>query len=78
MSELILRFEHMVGRAALKRWPELRRNLQEQLFDEQSEATSRFAITSQFTYTTVILAQRIGQNLPLSSSACRRRIRVSP
>ena len=34
MSELILRFEHMVGRAALKRWPELPRNLQEQLFDD--------------------------------------------
>ena len=34
MSELILRFEHLVGRAALKLWPKLPRNLQEQLFED--------------------------------------------
>jgi hypothetical protein len=32
MSELVLRFEHMVGRAALKLWPDLTRDLQERLF----------------------------------------------
>ena len=34
MSELVLRFEHMVGRAALKLWPFLPRDLQEQLFED--------------------------------------------
>jgi hypothetical protein len=34
MSELVLRFEHVVGRAALKLWPILPRDLQEQLFED--------------------------------------------
>ena len=34
MSEQVLRFEHAVGRAALKLWPILSRDLQEQLFED--------------------------------------------
>ena len=34
MTELVLRFEHLVGRAALKLWPELPRDLQERLFED--------------------------------------------
>ena len=34
MSELVLRFEHTVGRAALKLWSELPRDLQERLFQD--------------------------------------------
>ena len=34
MSELVLRFEHLVGRAALKLWSDLPRDLQERLFDD--------------------------------------------
>ena len=34
MSELVLRFEHTVGRAALKLWADLPRDLQERLFED--------------------------------------------
>jgi hypothetical protein len=34
MSEQVLRFEHRVGRAALKLWPDLPRDLQERLFED--------------------------------------------
>jgi len=34
MSELVLRFEHTVGRAALKLWSDLPRDLQERLFED--------------------------------------------
>lgn len=34
MSERVLRFEHKVGRAALKIWSKLSRDLQEQLFED--------------------------------------------
>jgi hypothetical protein len=34
MNEQALRFEHAVGRAALKLWPILSRDLQEQLFED--------------------------------------------
>ena len=34
MSEMVLRFEHKVGRAALKLWSQLPRDLQEQLFED--------------------------------------------
>lgn len=34
MTELVLRFEHLVGRAALKLWPDLPRDLQERLFED--------------------------------------------
>ena len=34
MSELVLRFEHKVGRAALKLWSDLPRDLQERLFED--------------------------------------------
>ena len=34
MTELVLRFEHLVGRAALKLWCDLPRELQERLFED--------------------------------------------
>ena len=34
MSELVLRFEHTVGRAALKLWSALPHDLQDQLFED--------------------------------------------
>jgi hypothetical protein len=34
MTELVLRFEHLVGRAALKLWHDLPRDLQERLFED--------------------------------------------
>ena len=34
MSEHVLRFEHIVGRAALTLWPDLPRHLQERLFED--------------------------------------------
>ena len=34
MTELVLRFEHLVGRAALKLWSDLPRDLQERLFED--------------------------------------------
>jgi hypothetical protein len=34
MSELVLRFEQAVGRATLKLWSELPRDLQERLFED--------------------------------------------
>ena len=34
MTELVLRFEHLVGRAALKLWSDLPRVLQERLFED--------------------------------------------
>ena len=34
MTEFVLRFEHLVGRAALKLWPELPRDLQERMFED--------------------------------------------
>jgi hypothetical protein len=34
MSELVLRFEHMVGRAALKLWSDLPHDLQDRLFED--------------------------------------------
>jgi hypothetical protein len=34
MSELVLRFEHLVGRAALKAWSDLPRELQERVFED--------------------------------------------
>jgi hypothetical protein len=34
MSELVLRFEHTVGRASLKLWSALPRDLQERLFED--------------------------------------------
>jgi hypothetical protein len=34
MSELVLRFEHNVGRAALRLWSDLPRDLQERLFED--------------------------------------------
>jgi hypothetical protein len=33
MTELVLRFEHKMGRAVLKLWSELPRGLQERLFE---------------------------------------------
>lgn len=34
MSELVLRFEHTVGRAALKLWSALPHDLQDRLFED--------------------------------------------
>lgn len=34
MTEIVLRFEHLVGRAALKLWPDFPRDLQERLFED--------------------------------------------
>ena len=34
MAELVLRFEHLVGRAALRLWSDLPRDLQERLFED--------------------------------------------
>jgi hypothetical protein len=34
VTELVLRFEHKMGRAALKLWSELPRELQERLFED--------------------------------------------
>ena len=34
MPELVLRFEHLMGRAALKLWSDLPRDLQERLFED--------------------------------------------
>src|SRR4029450_10163786 len=34
MTELVFRFEHLVGRAALKLWSDLPRDLQERLFED--------------------------------------------
>ena len=34
MTELVLRFEHLVGRAALRLWSDLPRDLQERLFED--------------------------------------------
>jgi hypothetical protein len=34
MTEVILRFQQQIGRAALKLWPDLPRDVQERLFEE--------------------------------------------
>ena len=47
MSERVLRFEHKVGRAALKLWSKLPRDLQEQMFEDAvggDEPLGHFAI----------------------------------
>ncbi|MBN8991654.1 MAG: hypothetical protein J0H42_25735 [Rhizobiales bacterium] len=42
MTELILRFEHKVGRAALKLWPELPREIQERIFEDAVGGDEQF------------------------------------
>ena len=39
MSEGIVRFQQHIGRAALKLWPDLPRDVQERLFEEPSAVT---------------------------------------
>jgi len=73
MSELVLRFEHMVGRAALKHWPILPRDLQEKLFEDAVVATRPFAISSHCICTIIIPGRRTHQSPWLSLRACARK-----
>jgi hypothetical protein len=54
MSEIVLRFEHKVGRAALKLWSQLPRDLQEQLSRMRLAVTSNSGINLRSIYTIII------------------------
>ena len=65
MTELVLRFEHLVGRAALKLWSDLPRDLQERLFEDAVAGMKRYAITSRSICTITIRGLLIRQGLLL-------------
>ena len=61
MTELVLRFEHLVGRAALKLWSDLPRDLQERMSRMLSVRMKYCAIISLCICTIIIRGPRIRQ-----------------